>query len=444
MSYKKISIDEKLKTLNNEYISQIIYNKKHKHTGLKGLKITPQSDEYHYEIFNAYQNTLIGIKEKLNELYQKLGITQSTPYIKNVYSGLTRGVARYITSNFKTRYKISNGFVKLWEIYTTSRLNPLVINNETHQINTFHMCEAPGQWIHATDHYIYSNLVNKRITNNVNYNWFGNALNPYNPENIKRFGNELFEDDYGFIGKYRDRWLYGPEDTGDITKSKNIKWMRNFINEKYNTDTVGNLQLITGDGGIHAEASLEIMQRLDIAQCFMTLACSQKGSNCIIKLFLPFISSIPKSYTSSGLYINIFYCYCVCFEKIEFLKPNTSNPHSGEFYIVGKNFLGIDEKQLDLLLKHLDNHTDNETWFAKDDLDEKIVSQILKFMTDLMSFNATQKDIIYQLNECLLATKKRDSKMIVEKKCKKYMNKTYTDNMLEKGILQWVKKTGFN
>ena len=54
-------------------------------------------------------------------------------------------------------------------------------------------------------------------------------MNHKHPTNIKKFGKGIFGDHYGFIKKYPEKWLYGADQTGDITKPRNIKWFRNYF-----------------------------------------------------------------------------------------------------------------------------------------------------------------------------------------------------------------------
>ena len=59
-----------------------------------------------------------------------------------------------------------------------------------------------------------------------NYDWMANSLNPYNYDTRNKyfsiFGN-IFSDNYGLIKDNYDKWLWGSDNTGDITKINNIK-----------------------------------------------------------------------------------------------------------------------------------------------------------------------------------------------------------------------------
>ena len=395
------------------------------------LKISPLME--HYEICSdIYLDSILKNRKQYDikhELLKKLNI-EAEPYnIKTITEGLTRGVAKYINENYNMNHKVSNGFVKLWEIYNyDKKILPIDEN-----INTFHMAEAPGQWIHATDFFIYTSLLENRDERHINYNWNANALNPYNPINIKRFGNDLFSDNYGFIGKYKDRWLYGSDDTGDITKSKNIKWLKTYLEDKYKKSKLGKLKLVTGDAGMNKDIELEYMHKLDMAQVVNVLACSMKGGNCIIKHFLPYINVHKQSIHSLALYINLMHLYYSYFEKITFIKPKTSNPNSSEYYVIGYNFKGIKDSDLDKLYQHLDNMKENNTFIKKEDLDMKLVDGFMKFYKELDDYVYDRKDIRVKLIECELGKKQNTKQM-----CNKYLNYSYANNLISKNVNNWM------
>lgn len=394
------------------------------------LKITPLLE--HYSIYtDVYTKSImrnINLKEKKVELLKKLNKEAESYNIKKITEGLTRGVAKYINENYNMNHKVSNGFVKLWEIYNFDKKILSIDEN----INTFHMAEAPGQWIHATDYFIYTSLLEKKDTRHINYNWNANALNPYNPKNIERFGTELFKDDYGFIGRYKDRWLYGVDDTGDITQSKNIKWFRNYLHKRYNNSKLGKLKLVTGDAGINKFIDLEFMHKLDIAQIVNVLACSMKGGNCVIKHFLPYMNEHENSINSLALYINIMHLYYSYFEKVTFIKPKTSNPVSAEYYVIGYNFKGISDSDLDKLYEHLDNMKENNVFIKKDDLDKKLVDCFMKFYVMLDNYNNETKAIRVELLKCELESKNK------RQMCNKYLNYIYGNNLVSKNVNQWM------
>jgi outer membrane protein len=85
--------------------------------------------------------------------------------------------------HFKTEYRVSNAFCKLWEIYNAFDVLPLKANPKM-----FLMAEAPGQWIHCSYYYYFLNYAKKHNTPKMKYeiDWRANSLNPFNQVNIAK------------------------------------------------------------------------------------------------------------------------------------------------------------------------------------------------------------------------------------------------------------------
>ena len=154
------------------------------------LKINTRIKSYHFDELNNIQDNLGKIaKEKIKNLKKKK-YEELPMLVKKVTEGFTRGVSQYINYNYDV--KVSNGYIKLWEIYNTI---PYLVKNKK-EVNVFHLAEAPGHWINSTKHFIDTKKNNVR-----KYNWLAQSLNPKNKENIKKFGKGIFSDDYGLIKK---------------------------------------------------------------------------------------------------------------------------------------------------------------------------------------------------------------------------------------------------
>ena len=66
--------------------------------------------------------------------------------------------------------------------------------------------------------------------------------------------------------------------------------------------------------------------------------------------------------------IVLIYLYYITFEDVSIFKPYSSDLSSGEFYIIGKKFIGIDNNSLERLYKCLDNFKTNGAIFEKERL----------------------------------------------------------------------------
>ena len=140
----------------------------------------------------------------------------------------------------------------MYEILDTFKLIPRYKT----EFNTYHMCEAPGQFIVATQRYIDK----KTDIGLDNYNWYANSLNPDSKINIKKYGKDIFGDDYGLMKYHANRWLFGKDGTGDITKAENLKDIRAHLSKD-----LSSIDLITGDGGLNTDGTeLHTLQLLDL------------------------------------------------------------------------------------------------------------------------------------------------------------------------------------
>lgn len=346
------------------------------------------------------------------------------PYIVKIVSeGFTRGVAKYISKNYNT--KVTNAFVKLWEILITI---PTIINVKD-EINTFHMAEAPGNWIKCTEYY----LKNKKI----NYNWFANSLNHNNNLVKKKYGNVL-ADDYNYIKNNKNKWLYGVDDTGDITSVKNIKWFQKYFRNLKKKNF--KLNLITGDAGIQG-MDYEFLQKLDYAQLCLTLAVSSIGSNCIIKHFIYLNSDNDNSLDGSGFFISFIYIYYLLYQKIYLLKPHTSSPNSNEFYLIGIGFLGINDNILNKILYILDNFKENNCFFKKETIPNYFTKQVIEFIDKILTLNARQFEVVNTLITCIT----HDDPIIKKAtECEQYLNIKFVNKIQNKRYKEWINKYNYS
>lgn len=355
-NYNKIVYQQFLSFKQTVFSSLATYGKKSSIMS-KPLK----GKEYDYAEFMKYNKLIYANKQLLNASFPDT--KEKYKMYKNISEDFTRGVAIYISNHYKLNInRISNAFVKLWEIYI---MFPVI----TGDINAFHMCEAPGQWIKTTEYFMSTIMKN----NNFKYNWLANSLNPSNPENIKKFGDDIINDTYGLLKNNKNRWLFAEDDTGDITISKNIRWYRE--NVKAN--------LVTGDAGLSTDLPLVYMQKLDYSQYLITAAVADKGANCVIKCFQQFIVKHKSSMYSDGFFVNLLYLYFLSFETVYIYKPYTSGAINGEFYIVGINFLGVSKEELEDLLTIQDNFEENMTFFERKDIPDYFVAQVESFVRDM-------------------------------------------------------------
>jgi 23S rRNA U2552 (ribose-2'-O)-methylase RlmE/FtsJ len=387
-------------------------------------------------------NATYTVKDNLLTL---IGVDRAPIQVRAAYEDFTRSLAQFITDKYiKTlpHSKVSNAFIKMWEILAA--VGNIIKPGTNKKFKVFHICEAPGQMILATKYYTEKKVKNIDIGS---YDWRANSLNPFNLTKKAEHGKfKIFGDDYGLIKGNPRKWLWGADNTGDITKPENIKWFRRYIRKEWlKLDSSGNtdaqLNLITGDAGLNTEMDPLLLQKLDLAQVIMVLACSSKGGSCIIKHFTPYIKRHTETYNAAGFFIGFIYLYYLAFDNVKLFKPYSSNPDSGEFYIIGQGFNGVNDDELQKLYKILENFEYNNAIIEKQDIPEKFIYQITNFLVKLSDLNV----IALEKQNLLLTCYKDGKNEKIQKylKCNNFLDNDNLQNILIPRFNQWIKKYGF-
>lgn len=213
----------------------------------------------------------------------------------------------------------SQAFLKMYEILATFNLLYFPKNDKIpEKLTSFHICEAPGQFLVSINHYLRTHT----RTKDTKWDWFAQSLKP-------RGGNKnknAFGDNYGLMKRHPENWIFGIKNDGDITSIENM----NSYEQKFAKLPVN---LMTGDCGVALDDGdyvfiEEKLSKLSYAQILTTLLCLGEGGNCVFKLFLAFKTPFNVSLT---------YILSQVFSELYAFKPSL-NPSSTEFYFVCKNY----------------------------------------------------------------------------------------------------------
>ena len=274
--------------------------------------------------------------ERFQELKNKLnsvkGLLNNYPLEKWHRHTRNQNPAGFVISAVRKRANpelVTQAWCKFTEILNRF---PTLVSTSAHtdeSFKTLHLCEAPGAFITALNHFIKL----KRIS--VSWSWMSSSLNPFYEGNST---GAMINDDR-FIINTLENWDFGKDDTGDILSVANLEY---FV-EQYR----GQMSLVTADGSIDCQADPArqeiLVSGLHFAEIVTALGVLKFGGSLVVKMF-----TFYESETHQHLYL--LKCF---FEKIEVVKPATSKEGNSEVYVVCLGFIGIPPEDLDCLIENV-------------------------------------------------------------------------------------------
>ena len=202
-------------------------------------------------------------------------------------------IAEIVRKNIKSPV-VSQAWLKMYEILANCKLI-----KKKKSYKTLHLCEAPGSFVACFNHFIQSNL-RKTGDPAIEFDWVAQSLNPRHPVNRKKYG-KIIPDDFGLIAKYPERWVWGADGTGDITKVNNIKSYSKYAD---------NVDLITSDCGL--AMGTPGYENVAYSSLVAILYLLPKGKSFVYKVLLPI---------DTPLIWNLIYICYHNFGELQFFKP---------------------------------------------------------------------------------------------------------------------------
>ncbi|PNH08698.1 FtsJ methyltransferase domain-containing protein 1 [Tetrabaena socialis] len=264
--------------------------------------------------------------------------------------------AEYVRRNLRKEFHVELGTVawaKLYELIVCCELWPIEVQNSSSSDSssaiaalpappnpagppafTVHLCEAPGGFVAATNHYLRTHRPG------VAWDWLAVSLNPY------WGGNDQYAmvDDDSFMRATLPRWCFGADDSGDIRRPANIAAV--WAEARRRCHAVGGASLVTADGAVDTQvvphAQELVNASLHFCEIVTALGLLAAGGSLVCKVFTLF------EHTSL---CSLYLVGCL-FDTVSVVKPSTSKPANSEVYIVGRGFRGVSEQVLQLLLSN--------------------------------------------------------------------------------------------
>ncbi|KAH8307593.1 hypothetical protein KR044_004304, partial [Drosophila immigrans] len=261
------------------------------------------SEFYQYESLQNLKEQLNSVKSKLNNY----GVQEWSTHTNR------RDPSGEISWRLKNETKAEFVTVAWCKIFECLHRFPLVTQPT---LNTLHLCEAPGAFIAALNHYLHST----HKPDEIKWNWRSTTLNPYYEGNAL---NEMITDDR-FIFHTLDNWLFHQDFTGNLLSLANIEHMT----QRCAQDFPDGVQLITADGSIDCSAQPdcqeEIVARLLFAEILSALGILGQGGNFVIKMFTLF----------EACSVSVLYLLNCVFQRVHLYKPATSKRGNSEIYVI--------------------------------------------------------------------------------------------------------------
>ena len=266
---------------------------------------------------------------KTKNILNEFNITEWKQHTsKTLLNASILNAARKLDLEFCTR-----AFLKLFEILSAYDIASVFRACKDEKVMTFHLCEAPGAFVTATNHYIKSKeIIGKE------FDWRASTLNPWYE------GNETHEmlNECAFINETKEKWIFGMDNTGNIRKRKNIEELWRSAKEQNKP-----VLLVTADGGVDDSTAPNDQEEngADLHFCEMVAALGllHKNGTFVLKMFTLFRESSRC----------ILYILSSLFESVRVCKPTMSTPGNGEIYVVAMGFRGINKILLEALIMNI-------------------------------------------------------------------------------------------
>lgn len=257
-------------------------------------------------------------------------------------------VEDYISDTYNIK-PMTKAFLKCYELLFYFKLLDL-----EKDVNSFHICELPGGFIMACNHYVKTNSDKQFI-------WNAQSFNP----KVAKDKSKFLPDEYGLANKYKNNYDWGVSGDGDITNIDNIKhYHKTYLDKDFVTSDCGQ------DSSENFKKQEEKLNKVFWSQFVCMLGVLKKGGNHIAKIFT----------ISTYKMIEMMYLLCNLFDEVYIAKPIKTRPTSGERYIVCKGYKGCTKKFIDSCFTYLEHFDDRQSFF-----DLNIITD--EFIDDLTCFN---------------------------------------------------------
>ncbi|XP_046999261.1 cap-specific mRNA (nucleoside-2'-O-)-methyltransferase 2 isoform X2 [Schistocerca americana] len=315
----------------------------------------PEPDEM-FTTDDWQEDRLQHMKEALNAVKSKLNDYNLGDWHKHTRA---MNMAAYILKAVKNRCQaefVTQAWCKFYEIVATYDLVPESANTDGF-FNSLHLCEAPGAFIAALNHYL-------KLNKDLNWKWLSTTLNPYYE------GNPLscMINDDRFILHTLENWTFGADFTGNLMDTSNFK---HILEE---SQKMGDVLLVTADGSIDCQENPgeqeHIVSALHYCEAVTALHALAAGGSFLLKIF-----TIYEHDT-----ICLLYLLCCAFKHVNIYKPATSKEGNSEVYVVCLEYIGSElmEPWLKILRQHYGEEKQQKAMFPRQLIPDSFIQRVFE------------------------------------------------------------------
>ncbi|CEM07586.1 unnamed protein product [Vitrella brassicaformis CCMP3155] len=271
-------------------------------------------------------------KERLNDTKSKLDVVDLELWKKHTRKTEMTGEVvnecrKRLGDGGSEPEMVTHAWCKMYEMLSCCQLIPEYVASKG-AVNTIHLCECPGAFIAATNHYLKQGQHGRLAR--IKWNWHAISLNPYCEANNL---NAMIDDDAFYRETYHS-WLKGADGTGNIISRENIEHLWDHTSRARPPATTL-ADLVTADGSVDsqwdANEQESITASLHFAELVTALGVLAPGGSFVIKLFTLF------EHTT----LSIVFCIAAFFEEVAIVKPSMSKYGNSETYAIGLRYKGI-------------------------------------------------------------------------------------------------------
>ena len=234
--------------------------------------------------------------------------------------GVARALRRHVGAEMAT-----GAWAKFYEI--VAREPRLLPRDASGALRTLHLCEAPGAFVAALNHYLHAERPDLLGDDRRGWRWVASTLRP-SPAGF----------DDRFVTATADRWDCGADGTGDLLRAQNIAHFWQLAGEgsaepaERAASAARGFDLVTADGSVDCSADWSAQERttapLFVAEVLAALGALRVGGALVVKLFTFY----------EGRTAALLEALAAAFDELLAVKPFASKAGNGEVYVLGVGF----------------------------------------------------------------------------------------------------------